>query len=44
MTIANSLNMVISKKTNSIWPGLFTALLWGAWMITCCCPMAKYVY
>lgn len=44
MTIANALNMVISKKTNSIWPGLFTALLWGAWMITCCCPMAKYVY
>lgn len=44
MTIANSLNMVISKKTNSIWPGLFTALLWGTWMISCCCPMAKYVY
>lgn len=44
MTIANSLNMVISRKTHSIWPGLFTALLWGAWMITSCCPMAKYVY
>ena len=44
MTIANALNMVISKKTNSIWPGFFTALLWGAWMICSCCPMAKYLY
>ncbi|MBQ0070951.1 MAG: alpha/beta hydrolase, partial [Spirochaetales bacterium] len=44
MTIANTLNMVVSKKTNSIWPGFFTALLWGAWMICACCPMAKYLY
>ena len=44
MTIANALNMVVSKKTNSIWPGFFTALLWGAWMICSCCPMAKYLY
>ena len=44
MTIANTLNMIVSKKTHSIWPGLFTALLWGAWMIACTCPMAKYVY
>ncbi len=44
MTVANTLNMIISKKTNSIWPGFFTALLWGAWMICACCPMAKYIY
>ena len=44
MTIANALNMYISKKTNSIWAGLFTALLWGAWMIVCCGGIAKYLY
>ncbi len=44
MSIANALNMYISKKTNSIWAGLFTALLWGSWMIVCCGGIAKYLY
>ena len=44
MSIANALNMYISKKTNSIWAGLFTALLWGAWMIVCCGGIVKYLY
>ncbi len=44
MTIANSLNIYMSKKTHSIWPGLFTALLWGSWMIISCGGMAKYIY
>ncbi|MGN1163286.1 MAG: hypothetical protein ACI4S4_00625, partial [Candidatus Ornithospirochaeta sp.] len=44
MTIANTLNIYVSKKTNSIWAGLFTALLWGTWMIISCGGMAKYVY
>lgn len=44
MTIANALNIYMSKKTHSIWPGLFTALLWGAWMIISCGGMSKYIY
>ena len=44
MTIANALNIFMSKKTHSIWPGLFTALLWGSWMIISCGGMTKYIY
>ena len=44
MAVANALNIYVSKKTNSIWAGFFTALLWGAWIITSCGGMAKYVY
>ena len=44
MSIANALNIFVSKKTNSVWAGLFTALLWGAWMIVCCGGIAKYFY
>lgn len=44
MAVANALNIYVSKKTNSIWAGLFTALLFGAWIITSCGGMAKYVY
>lgn len=44
MSIANALNIYVSKKTNSIWSGLFTALLWGTWMIISCGGMSKYVY
>ena len=44
MAVANALNLFVSKKTNSIWAGFFTALLWGAWIITSCGGMAKYVY
>lgn len=44
MTIANALNIYVSKKTKSIWSGLFTALLWGSWMIISCGGMSKYLY
>lgn len=44
MAVANALNIFVSKKTNSIWPGLFTALLWGSWIIISCGGMAKYAY
>ena len=44
MAVANALNIYVSRKTNSIWAGFFTALLWGAWIITSCGGMAKYVY
>lgn len=44
MTIANALNIYMSKKTHSIWPGLFTALMWGAWMLISCGGMSKYIY
>ncbi len=44
MSIANALNIFVSKKTNSIWTGLFTALFWGAWTIISCGGMSKYFY
>lgn len=44
MAAANALNLFVSKKTNSIWGGLFTALLWGAWIIVSCGGISKYVY
>lgn len=44
MTIANALNITVAKKTNSIWAGLFTALLWGTWMLISCGGMTKYLY
>lgn len=44
MVVANALNIFISKKTKSSWAGLFTALLWGAWMIICVGGMSKYWY
>jgi hypothetical protein len=44
MSIANVLNVYLSKKTNSIWTGLFTALLWGTWAIISCGGMSKYFY
>jgi hypothetical protein len=44
MAIANALNIYICKKTNSIWTGLFTALLWGTWVIISSGAMTKYFY
>ena len=44
MLVANALNLYIGKKTNSIWSGLFTALLWGAWIIVSCGGISKYIY
>lgn len=42
--VGNALNVYVSQKTNSIWPGLFTALLWGTWTITATTAVIKYVY
>lgn len=44
MSVANALNIYVSKKTNSIWSGLFTAILWGTWIIISCGGMSKYLY
>ncbi len=44
MSVANALNIYVNKKTNSIWTGLFTALLWGAWIITSCGGLSKVWY
>jgi len=33
ITVGNALNVYISSKTRSIWPGLFTAILWGVWTL-----------
>jgi hypothetical protein len=32
------------QKTPSLWPGFFTALLLGSWMIISCGGMTKYLY
>jgi len=42
--VGNALNVLISQKTNSIWPGLFTALLWGTWAITATTALLSYTY
>lgn len=42
--VGNALNVFVSQKTNSIWPGLFTALLWGTWTIAATTAVLKYVY
>ncbi|MHC1692927.1 MAG: hypothetical protein AB9828_07865 [Sphaerochaetaceae bacterium] len=44
MAVANALNIYVVKKTNSIWTGLFTALLWGTWMLVSCGDLAKMFY
>lgn len=44
MSIANALNIFVSKKTKSIWAGLFTALLWGSWAIISCGGLSKIFY
>ena len=33
ITVGNALNVYISSKSRSIWPGLFTAVLWGVWTL-----------
>lgn len=42
--VGNVLNVLVSQKTNSIWPGLVTALLWGTWTITATTAVLHYVY
>lgn len=33
ITVGNALNVYISSKTRTVWPGLFTAVLWGVWTL-----------
>lgn len=33
VTVGNALNIYISSKTRTVWPGLFTAVLWGVWTL-----------
>ena len=33
ITVGTALNVYISSKTRSVWPGLFTAVLWGVWTL-----------
>ena len=42
--VGNAINTYVSSKTNSLWPGLCAALLWGVWTI--CSPhgMARYFF
>ncbi|MDD4011357.1 MAG: alpha/beta hydrolase [Sphaerochaetaceae bacterium] len=42
--VGNAINVFITQKTNSIWPGLFSAVLWGTWTITACTAVLKYFY
>ena len=42
--VGNLLNAFVSQKTNSIWPGLFTALLWGTWTISATTAVIQYVF
>lgn len=42
--VGNAINIFISQKTNSIWPGLFSAVLWGTWTITATTAVLKYMY
>ena len=42
--VGNVLNVLVGQKTNSIWPGLFTALMWGTWTISATTAVLKYFY
>ena len=33
ITVGNALNVYVSSKTNSVWAGLCTAVLWGVWTL-----------
>jgi hypothetical protein len=33
ITVGNALNVYVSSKTNSVWAGLCTAVLWGVWAL-----------
>jgi len=44
MAIATALNLTVTKKTKSIWAGLFIALLFGTWMLISTGELTKYVY
>jgi hypothetical protein len=42
--VGNALNVYVSQKTNSVWPGLFTALLFGTWAMTATTAVSSYFY
>ena len=44
ISVGNAINVFISQKANSIWPGLFTAVLWGTWTVASTTAVLKYIY
>ena len=44
ISVGNAINVFISQKCNSIWPGLFTAVLWGTWTVSSTTALLKYIY
>ncbi|MBP3645786.1 MAG: hypothetical protein J6K55_05120 [Clostridia bacterium] len=44
ISVGNAINVFISQKSNSIWPGLFTAVLWGTWTVASTTAVLKYFY
>ncbi len=43
ITVGNALNVYISSKARSIWPGLFTAVLWGVWTLCSAGGVTNYL-
>lgn len=44
MSVATGLNVYVTRKTNSLWTGCFTALLFGTWMLVSCGEITKFFY
>jgi len=44
ISVGNAINVFISQKSNSIWPGLFTAVLWGTWTVASTTAVLNYFY
>lgn len=44
MAAATGLNVYVTRKTNSLWTGCFTALLFGTWMLVSCGEVTKFFY
>ena len=44
ISVGNAINVFISQKSNSIWPGLITAVLWGTWTVSSTTAVLKYFY
>lgn len=43
ITVGNALNVYISSKTRSVWPGLFAAVLWGVWTLCSAGGVTNYL-
>ena len=44
ISVGNALNTYVSSKTNSMWAGLCTALLWGVWTVCSAGGMTRYFF